>query len=70
MDDYRTRYGQRFRAARLNADMTQEELGDALGLTRASVSNIEYGRQGVYAEDVVRAAVILGVEPGWLLGTR
>lgn len=70
MDDYRTRYGERFRAARLNAEMTQTELGDALGLSRSSVANIEAGRQGVYAEDVVRAAVVLGVDPGWLLGTR
>jgi transcriptional regulator with XRE-family HTH domain len=67
---YRTRYGERFRAARLNADMTQTELADALDLSRSSVANIEAGRQGVYAEDVVRAAVVLGVDPGWLLGTR
>lgn len=70
VNDYRTRYGERFRAARLNAGMTQTELADALDLSRSSVANIEGGRQGVYAEDVVRAAVILGVEPGWLLGTR
>lgn len=70
MNDYRTRYGERFRAARMNAEMTQTELAHMLGLSRSSVANIEAGRQGVYAEDVVRAAVVLGVDPGWLLGTR
>jgi DNA-binding XRE family transcriptional regulator len=39
------RFGQAVRDARLARGLTQTDVGDALSLTRASVANIEAGRQ-------------------------
>lgn len=38
---------ERIRRARREAGLQQQELADALGLTRTSISNIERGKQGL-----------------------
>lgn len=38
---------ERIKRARLAAGLQQQELADALGLTRTSISNIERGKQGL-----------------------
>ena len=62
--------GRRIQAARKKAGISQERLADAIGLSRASVSNIERGRHNVLLhtlEDIGRA---LGVDPHDLLPSR
>lgn len=67
---YRREYGRRLAAARVDAGLTQAELGAQIGLTRASVCNIEAGRQGQLAEQVLAAARATRVDPCWLLTGR
>lgn len=67
MSRFRVEYGRRLAAARQDADLTQAELAARIGLTRASVANIEAGRQGQLAEQVIIAAQATRVDPRWLL---
>lgn len=53
--------GARVRAARESARLTQEELGQRIGLTRASVTNIEKARQNVQLHTLYSIARELGV---------
>jgi transcriptional regulator with XRE-family HTH domain len=41
--------------------MTQDDLGQALGLTRASIANLEAGRQRVPVHTLVAASVALAL---------
>lgn len=63
--------GRRVRAARERirdgARMTQQQLADAVGLKRVSITNLERGRQRVPAHALADIAVALGVAPGSLL---
>lgn len=60
--------GQRVRALRRGCGWTQAQLGDAIGLSRTSVTNIEAGRQGDIPVTVLaRLAAALGVRVGDLL---
>jgi len=52
--------GQRLRAARNAARMSQERLAQSVGLSRPSIVNIEKGRQPVYVHSLVEMARILG----------
>lgn len=52
--------GDRIRGARQRVGVRQEQLADALGLSRTSITNIERGRQGVQAYLLVRIAEVLG----------
>ena len=49
------RVGMRVKAAREAAGMTQEQLAQLIGLTRTSVTNIEFGRQEL---TVTRLAIV------------
>lgn len=62
--------GDRVWEARLLAGMTQEELADAVGLGRTSITNIEYGRQTVSIAKAEMLAQALSVHPAWLAGWR
>jgi len=53
--------GARVRAAREAARLTQEELGRRIGLTRASVTNIEKARQNVQLHTLYDIARVLDV---------
>lgn len=46
VDEFYRGVGERVRNAR-NGRMTQEELGNAIGLSRTSVTNLEKGRQRI-----------------------
>jgi len=52
---YWAEIGRRIRDARVGAGLTQDELAGAVGLTRASIANVEAGRQVV---DALRLALI------------
>jgi transcriptional regulator with XRE-family HTH domain len=47
VDLFYREFGNRVRVARKKANLSQEALGRAVGLTRTSVTNIEKGRQHV-----------------------
>jgi transcriptional regulator with XRE-family HTH domain len=64
---FTSEYGQRVNLARRSAGLTQTELGDAVGLSRSSVANVEAGRQASTAEQVAQVAETLGFPAGWLL---
>lgn len=57
------------RVARLRTDavLTQEEVADRLGVTRASVTNLEAGRQRVPVDRVMILAAVFNVSAGQLL---
>lgn len=55
------------KSARQSAGLTQEQLADGLGLTRASVANLEAGRQRVPVHTLLAAADVVGVELTTLL---
>lgn len=55
---------------RRNAKLTQQELGDIVGLSRESIANIESNRQGVSAVQAVKIALALNVEVNELLETK
>ncbi|MFG2351504.1 helix-turn-helix domain-containing protein [Streptomyces phaeochromogenes] len=59
--------GQRVRAARLRAELTQELLARKTGLTRGSITNIESGVQAPPPYRLARIAAALSVEPADLL---
>lgn len=58
--DFDRTLGERIRAARDRAGVKQDQLADAVGLSRTSITNIERGRQGVQAYLLVRIAEVLG----------
>lgn len=53
---------ERIKAARKNSGMTQQELADAVGLTRVSIANIESGRQRLMFHHAGFIAGLLGVD--------
>lgn len=60
------RHARRPRPSR-STKLTQADLAEAVGLSRASVANIERGQQRVQLHLVVRLAEVLGVELGELI---
>jgi transcriptional regulator with XRE-family HTH domain len=57
-----------FIAARRNSlDMKQEQLAASVGISRASVANIERGRQSVLVHHLYAIAKALGLQPSELL---
>jgi transcriptional regulator with XRE-family HTH domain len=59
--------GQRIRAQRLICSMSQEELGDQLGITFQQVQKYEKGTNRVAAGRLIRISEILGVPVGFFL---
>lgn len=56
-------FGEAVRARRLQLHLTQQELSAALGYSRASIANIEIGRQRVLLSDVFDFATALKIRP-------
>jgi transcriptional regulator with XRE-family HTH domain len=59
--------GLKIRAARLDRSWKQDDLAEAVGLTRSSVANIEAGRQKTLVHSLVRIAESLNVTVDTLL---
>ena len=59
--------GRAIRTGREARRMTQGELADLVEMSRASVTNIELGRQSVLVDQLCRFANALGVQPADLL---
>jgi transcriptional regulator with XRE-family HTH domain len=64
-DEFMTQLGERIRAARMAAGITQTELAKHLGLSRSSIANIESAHQGLTLWNLAQLVALLGVEaPG------
>lgn len=62
--------GDRLRALRLKAEMTQESLADVVELHWTYVGQVERGERNVTYKNLLRLARGLGVEPAALLPSR
>jgi transcriptional regulator with XRE-family HTH domain len=58
--------GERIHLARKQLDLTQEELGKALRLSRSFVNHLETDRKKPSLETLIKLAKILGVSLNWL----
>ncbi|KAA6222950.1 XRE family transcriptional regulator [Streptomyces albofaciens JCM 4342] len=67
MDEFYEVFGDRVRRARAALGVNQQELGNAVGLNRTSISNIEKGRQRIALHMLFEFAAALRVEPESLL---
>lgn len=70
MTDHQSFYqelGRRIREARKKGHLTQEALASKIALTRATVTNIEKGRQQLLVHTLVGIADALGIPPESLL---
>ena len=66
-DDVRSGFGHRLRELRHERGLSQEALGQAAGLDRTYVSQVEAGRRNVTLITIHKLATALGVEPRDLL---
>jgi len=62
--------GSNLRALRIRAGMTQQQLAERTKLDRATISQIENGKESPRAGTVVTLAEVLGVRPGDLWRDR
>jgi transcriptional regulator with XRE-family HTH domain len=62
-----TNVGARIRDERERRNLSQEMLADRVGLTRASITNIEKGRQKVLLHTLLEIARVLDLKPTRLL---
>ncbi|MER5958995.1 helix-turn-helix transcriptional regulator [Streptomyces sp. NPDC001893] len=53
--------GERIRAARIHANMTEETLAEQAGLDRQSINRIEQGHASPILDNLIRIAVGIGV---------
>jgi transcriptional regulator with XRE-family HTH domain len=60
-------FGRLLRSARRAADLSQQELGERVGLSRTSITNIERGSQPVALHTFIRLASAVGVPVAELL---
>lgn len=66
-DPLYAQFGKLIRGYRRRHKITQLQLGDRIGLTRTSITNIEKGRQKVLLHQVFQLADALQVNPETLL---
>lgn len=59
------KYGERLRAARAHAGLTQPALANKVGMSQPNISNLENG-EATGSEYTVQLAVACGVRPEWL----
>lgn len=60
-------FGKGFRKARREADLTQAQVAERVGLSRTSVTNIERGSQHIALHQLFLLASAVGCEPAELL---
>ena len=57
-----TEIGKKIKHFRERAERTQEELGKAIGVSRASIANYENSNQAIYISDLYKIADVLGID--------
>lgn len=70
IDDFYREVGSRIRQHRSERPLTQQELAERVGLSRAAIANIELGRQRIALHMLLRFADALGVPPGRFLPVK
>jgi transcriptional regulator with XRE-family HTH domain len=60
-------FGDQLRKLRLEADLSQEDLGGEAGLHRTYIGSVERGQRNVSLVNIVRLARALGTTPSRLL---
>lgn len=60
-------FGRALRKSREEADLTQREVAQRVGLSRTSITNIERGNQHIALHQLFLLASAVGVEPASLL---
>jgi transcriptional regulator with XRE-family HTH domain len=66
-NEFYVKLGDSIRRRREESRLTQAELGESLGLSRTSVTNIERGRQRLLIDQFQRVCNVLGVSTDTLL---
>jgi len=61
--------GQRIRTARLAAGLTQDQLGERIGVVGQQIQKYESGENGITAGRLHLLCHALGTRPDWLLAT-
>ncbi len=69
VDEVYVTIGKKIRQARKERGLKQDDLARAISFTRASITNIERGKQRVLLHTVCEIAVALAMEPSSLLPT-
>ncbi|NLI14023.1 MAG: helix-turn-helix transcriptional regulator [Peptococcaceae bacterium] len=61
-------FGQRLKALRLKANMTQKELGELIGIQHFKINQYEHGNKGFLprTDNISKVANFFGVPEGWL----
>ncbi|NYE62468.1 transcriptional regulator with XRE-family HTH domain [Duganella sp. 1224] len=67
LDTLATAFGEVLRTARIEAGLTQEQLGLTAGIQRKYVSELELGKKTPSLDTVVKIAGALGLQPGELV---
>ncbi|MDD2434889.1 MAG: helix-turn-helix transcriptional regulator [Bacilli bacterium] len=60
--------GERLKQARIAAKITQEELGEMIGVSKVSICGYEKGTRTPTLESFILIVEKLGINPGYLLG--
>lgn len=69
--EYNKKVGKRVRSARMMNDLTQENLGDMLGISAQAVQKIESGRNSLTVSSLIIICDELNVTPEYILhGTK
>ena len=61
MSKFKINFGKHLRELRLEADITQEQLAEAMGVSIESISNIERGIYGPKFENIEKIALALNI---------
>lgn len=64
---WKREFGERLRAAREEAGLTQERLAELVGVHRTYAGTVERGEQNVGLTNICEFALALGVEPADLM---
>lgn len=66
-EDFYVQLGLLIRKARVDAHLTQQDLADALFISRTSLTNIEKGNQRILVHTLIDIAQSVGIKPNKLL---
>lgn len=67
MKNYNVRIGAYLAKARKAKKITQQQVADRLGVTKAAVSNWELGKRTIYADQMIEYCEEIGIDPQKLI---